>query len=264
MLKKDIDGNTDTGLLKILALLFMIVDHVGVRLFRDVQELRIIGRMAFPLYVWCIVVGTVYTRDPLKYALRLLIAAVIAQPFYMIGLNHSWDQFNVMYTLLLGYMAVAGIRFNRCGSRFWAPALCLLTTNFVTVDYGMNGVLLAILLYLCREKRGAIAAVMTAFCLYWGNGSTVLTTLFGYRFSQDQGFIGAVAQLNLVRVFLKLQALAALSLPLILWQRKKRTPFPKWAAYAAYPGHLLILWIVQLLMGKTTLLATKRLLFPFM
>ena len=83
MLKKDIAGNTDTGLLKILALLFMIVDHVGVRLFRDVQELRIIGRMAFPLYVWCIVVGTVYTRDPLKYALRLLIAAVIAQPFYM-------------------------------------------------------------------------------------------------------------------------------------------------------------------------------------
>lgn len=264
MQSKEIAGNHDTGLLKILALVFMVTDHVGARIFRNVTELRIIGRMAFPLYVWCLVVGAVYTRDPLKYALRLLVAAVIAQPFYMLGLNHTWQQFNVMYTLLLGYIAIAGIRLNRYGSRWWAPALALLVTCFVTVDYGWNGVMFAILLYLCREKRSAIAALMVAFCLYWGNASSVVKTLFGYSLTKDGTLLGEVMQLSVVRAFLKLQTLAILSLPLILWQRKKRTPFPKWAAYAAYPGHLLILWIVQLLMGKTTLLAAQKLLLPFM
>ena len=264
MQKREIAGNVDTGLLKILALVFMVVDHAGARIFKDIQELRIVGRMAFPLYVWCLVVGAVYTRDPLKYGLRLLLAAVIAQPFYMLGLNHTWDQFNVMYTLLLGYIAIAGIRINRNGSRYWAPALAIVATNYITVDYGMNGVLLAILLYLCREKRGSIAAVMAVFCLYWGNGSSAITTLFGYKFNTDQGLIGEITRLNIVRAFLKLQPLAVLSLPLMIWQKKSRTPFPKWAAYAAYPGHLLILWIVQLAMNKTTLDVARRLLFPFM
>lgn len=264
MQKKDIAGNTDTGLLKILALVFMVTDHVGARIFRNVTELRIIGRMAFPLYVWCMVVGAVYTRDPLKYALRLLVAAVIAQPFYMLGLNHTWQQFNVMYTLLLGYMAVAGIRINRYGSRYWAPALALLTTNFITLDYGLQGVLLAILLYLCRERRSAIAALMTAFCLYWGYSSATVTTLFGYSLGKPGTIVYKLTQVNVIRAFMRLQTLAILALPLMLWQRKKRTPFPKWAAYAAYPGHLLILWIVQLLTGNTTLLISQKLLFPFM
>ena len=264
MQRKDIAGNIDTGLLKILALVFMVTDHVGARIFRDVQELRIIGRMAFPLYVWCMVVGAVYTRDPVKYALRLLLAGVIAQPFYMLGLNHTWQQMNVMFTLLMGYIAVAGIRINRNGSRYWAPALMLMATGFVTVDYGYNGVMLAILLYLCREKRSAIAAVMAAFCLYWGNGSASVNQLFGYSLVQQGTLTGALMNMGVVRIFMKLQTLALLSLPLILWQREKRTPFSKWAAYAAYPGHLLILWIVQLLMEKTTLQAAQRLLFPFM
>lgn len=264
MPRNEIAGNRDTGLLKILALIFMVIDHVGARILTDVTELRIIGRMAFPLYVWCLVVGAAYTRDPLKYALRLLLAGVIAQPFYMLGLNHGWNQLNVMFTLLLGYMGIAGIRYNRYGSRCWAPILALFVTNFVTVDYGMNGVLFAMLLYLCRERRGAIAALMTTFCLYWGASSSAVTSLFGYRWAQEESLLAGILDLNLVRAFLRLQTLAILSLPLILWQRQKRTPFPKWAAYAAYPGHLLILWIVQLLMGKTTLLAAQKLLFPFM
>lgn len=264
MPRKEIAGNQDTGLLKILALVFMVIDHVGARIFTNVTELRIIGRMAFPLYVWCMVVGATYTSDPMKYALRLLVAAVIAQPFYMLGLNHTWSQFNVMYTLLLGYMAIAGIRINRYGSRYWAPVLALLVTNFVTLDYGMNGVMLAIFLYLCRERRGAIAALMAAFCMYWGTGSSTVSSLFGYRWGTESGVVPSILQLNFVRAFLRLQTLAILALPLILWKRQKRTPFPKWAAYAAYPGHLLILWIVQLMMGKTSLLISQKLLLPFM
>ena len=55
---------------------------------------------------------------------------------------------------------------------------------------------------------------------------------------------------------------ALLALPLMLWPRTKRTPFPKVAAYAAYPGHLLILWGIQLALGITTLQDSLRLLIP--
>lgn len=263
MQRREIDGNTDTGLLKIIAIVCMIIDHVGARLLPDVQEMRMIGRIAFPLYLWCMTVGACYTSDPVRYALRLFVAGVIAQPFYMLGLNHQWYQLNVMFTLLLGYLAIVGIRENRFGSCFWAPALALMATDFVTVDYGTNGVLLAVLLYLAREKRGGIAAVMIAFCMYWGNTSSSVRDLFGFSLQRSDA-LGQVLNLTIIKRFLKLQALALLALPLMLWRKKERTPLPKWVAYAAYPGHLFILWIVQLLMGKTTLYVARHLLFPFM
>ena len=50
-------GNTATGLLKLIALLFMLIDHSGKVLFNNCTEMRILGRIAFPIYVWCMIVG---------------------------------------------------------------------------------------------------------------------------------------------------------------------------------------------------------------
>ena len=50
-------GNTATTWLKIIALVFMFIDHSGKMLFPAVQEMRILGRIAFPVYAWCMVVG---------------------------------------------------------------------------------------------------------------------------------------------------------------------------------------------------------------
>ena len=56
-------ANTDTGLLKLIALACMIVDHVGAVFFPGAMEWRVLGRTAFPLYIWCAVVGCCYTRN---------------------------------------------------------------------------------------------------------------------------------------------------------------------------------------------------------
>ena len=82
----------------------MIIDHVGARIFPQIGELRVIGRIAFPLYIWCMAVGASYTSNPVRYALRLLLVGLIAQPFFMLGLSHSWSQWNVFATLFLGYL----------------------------------------------------------------------------------------------------------------------------------------------------------------
>lgn len=48
-----IAGCTATGVLKILALVFMFIDHAGKMLFPQIAEMRMLGRIAFPLYCWC-------------------------------------------------------------------------------------------------------------------------------------------------------------------------------------------------------------------
>ena len=77
MNQNEIRGNLDTGLLKIIALVCMIIDHAGVRLLGNATEWRLIGRIAFPLYLWCMVVGACYTHSPARYALRLLAVGLI-------------------------------------------------------------------------------------------------------------------------------------------------------------------------------------------
>lgn len=62
-----IAGCTATGVLKILALVFMFIDHAGKMLFPQIAEMRMLGRIAFPLYCWCMVVGISYTRSVPKY-----------------------------------------------------------------------------------------------------------------------------------------------------------------------------------------------------
>lgn len=253
-----LEGNRDTVLLKLFAGVCMIIDHVGARLFPQVMELRMIGRIAFPLYIWCLVVGACYTRNAYKYALRLLLVGLISQPCYMLGLNHGWDRLSVFATLLMGYLGIVGIQKKRYGSQFWAPLLALAVTCVVQMDYGWRGILLIMLMYLAREKRGAVAALMIAFCLYWGANSAQVQQVAGISLQ------GKFFTFDLVRAFLRLQTMAILALPLILWNREKRLFVPhRWVGYAVYPAHLLILWVVELSMGIMTLPQSLHLLFPW-
>ena len=56
-------GNENKTFIKLLAVLFMFIDHIGVAFFPGVYELRLLGRIAFPLFAWGMVTGAVYTRN---------------------------------------------------------------------------------------------------------------------------------------------------------------------------------------------------------
>ncbi len=236
-------GNENTGLIKAFAILFMLVDHAGAAFFPKVIELRIIGRIAMPLFVWCICVGAEYTRNIWKYALRLFLVGLLAQPCYMIGLNHRWYELNVYATLLCGLLGIAAIRENRFGSRWWGPALALLIPCAVKMDYGWQGAAFVLLLYGCRKQRSAIAALVTAFCLYWGNGTITLTKAFGIPVQQSISFLPYAS--GMLKDISRIQFWAILALPLMIIPMKRSVPMPKWLGYAAYPGHLLIFGIIR-------------------
>ncbi len=239
-------GNTATICLKLLALVFMFIDHSGKVLFHNMEEMRILGRIAFPLYVWCLIVGFHYTRSVPKYLLRILITGVISQPLYMIALNHTWNQPNIFLTLFLGLCALWGIREKKYLSQIWGPALAISLATVLHADYGWRGVTLFILLYAVQDSRSGIAAVMIAFFLFWGASYGVTKSLFGIqlRLNDLPAFLSQP-----LSAFMRMETYALLSLPLILIPFRRDLSLPRWVGYALYPFHLAVIILLKPLLG---------------
>ena len=245
--KATIAGSTSTGWLKLIALLFMFIDHAGKMCFPHLLEMRMLGRLAFPLYCWCMVVGAANTRSFPRYLGRIGLIGLISQPLYMVALHHPWTKANIFLTLFVALLGLWGLKEKKFLSHVWAPVIAIILAHLLGVDYGWKGVLLVFLLWAVKDSRPGIAAVMIAFCLFWGNGSASVYSLFGWNFS---GFTRTKIGMMLAP-FLKLQSLALLSLPLMLWNLPGRVRLPKWAGYAIYPMHLVLLICLEYAMGKT-------------
>lgn len=244
---RSIAGNTNTQLLKIIALVFMFIDHAGKMCFAGIPEMRMLGRIAFPLYCWCMVVGACHTRSFPRYLGRIALIGLISQPLYMVTLNHPLTDFNIFLTLFVALLGLWGLRERKLLSHIWAPVIALILAHRFGVDYGWRGVLLVYLLYAVRDSRAGIAAVMTAFCLYWGSTSSTVTQFFGVKLSG----ISRTALGGLISPFLRLQGLALLALPLMLVQLPCRLKLPRWTGYVLYPAHLVLLIALEYAMGKT-------------
>ncbi len=236
-------GCNATGLLKLIALVFMIIDHIGAVIFPEIPALRMLGRIAFPIYCWCLVVGFHYTRSVPKYLLRILLVGLISQPLYITAMNHAWTKPNIFLTLLLGLLGLWGLREKWYGSQIWAPVAVIVLATVLEVDYGWKGVLFILLLYACRGSRPAIAAVMIAYFLFWG-------TFFSNAFLLPLP-VSLAQWPNYLRLplnsFLRLETYGLLSLFFILPRFSQKVRLPVWAGYALYPAHLLLIMLLKAL-----------------
>ena len=238
-------GNTATGWLKIIALVFMFADHAGKMLLPNVPEMRFIGRIAFPIYVWCMIVGFHYTRSVPKYLLRVLIVGAASQPLYNLALNHTWKEPNVFLCLFLGLCALWGIREKKYLSQIWAPAAAMILAIVLKADYGWKGVLFFILLYAVQDSRPGIAAVMVAYFLFWGSFYSITNSFFGISF--DVKKLPAFLSQPLSSL-LRMEAYALLALPFLLIRFRKDLKMPRWIGYAIYPAHLALLYVLELIL----------------
>ena len=72
----------DGTMLKLIAMTSMVFDHAGDLFFHDQLWMRMIGRLAMPLFSFCIAEGYRYTKDRKKYLLRMGLFALISEiPF---------------------------------------------------------------------------------------------------------------------------------------------------------------------------------------
>ncbi len=237
-----VDLNNDTNLLKLVAMIAMFIDHAGKMLFPQYPIMRVIGRMAFPIYAYCIAVGCVYTKDPLKYFKRIVLLALISQPFYAVALGHenaamyavsfeehpvqaainfyvqSWTKPSILLPLAFGILVIWTIREREL---LLTLALALFCWKIqAKLDYGIRGLLLMILFYLFCSRWWISLPVMVFYMGWWGlkgAGYTLFDVSFG------------------------IQMFAMLALPLIYIHTKSKIRINKWLFYFYYPAHMILI-----------------------
>ena len=111
LIKKPFGGLT-SDILKILAVIFMVFDHLWATIVSGNDWMTYLGRLTFPIFAFQIAEGFIHTSNIKKYTLRLLIFALISEIPFNLFYGGSWFypyHQNVMFTLLLGLLAICQI-----------------------------------------------------------------------------------------------------------------------------------------------------------
>lgn len=255
--------------LKLIACITMLIDHVAAtllsaKLMNAVPEyaaqllvlhrlMRIIGRIAFPIYCFLLVEGAQRTRDSKKYALRLFVGMLLSEIPFDLAFSPDWMEYkwrlttpllgfnpgfnSVMMTLLLGFGMLQGMKQVK---GIWKAVMILpfyFLAELLYTDYGGMGILLIAVFALTRgmdhEKLLCILGCAAVLC---PGGKDM--QLFG--------------------IWIHSEAFAMLALiPIFCYDGRKLThsKAAQWAFYLFYPVHLSILALLAfLLLGYTPLL----------
>lgn len=251
----------NAAMLKRIAVVTMLIDHIGacvltrVLIFGGLSKnaytvcydiyniLRLLGRTAFPIFCFFLVEGFFKTRSRCKYMMRLGIFALLSEiPFDLAtqGVRfikpqrfamYTWNAQNVMFTLLIGLLAIWGM--DRVRKMVNIPdkaariavmalgcaligAVALLLGKYGRVDYGLYGVLTIIVIYLF-------------------NDNPVLKCLLGYC------------------ALFAIDANCLLGFLLLLLYDGEKGKQNKYFFYAFYPVHFIVLFTIALLITEKIL-----------
>lgn len=151
--------------LKIIALIAMTIDHVGLIFFTENLVFRAIGRIAFPIFAYFIAEGAVYTKNYFKYFFRMFLLGVIFLLVFYIFMNKIYFSiFSVFsFSLLIIYLYKKIVLFGENEKYLLMSSfiliglglmtiICYLTTIF-KFDYGIFGVITPVLIYLFANKN---------------------------------------------------------------------------------------------------------------
>jgi hypothetical protein len=219
--------------LKVVALLAMTCDHIAFYLYPQMEWLRIIGRIAAPIFL--LLVG--YNQS-FRFRNSLLIAAILTSVMdgVLIGI---WIPQNILWTILIVRMvlhhALPRVAFHEIAMA--AVVMIPLTVPFL--DFGSFGLLFALIGYRLRQQHSFSTAL-------WLVLSLVLFYLWTYYIIlPDLESFAAVATAILFGV-----------MGVVLWCAPYQTPVlraPRWVAGVAslalyyYVGHKLLLGLIRLL-----------------
>lgn len=243
-----VTGGISAGAMKIFACLIMMLDHIGagyiyygyhldnknIEHSADLRMLyfciRMVGRLAFPIFCFFIVEGYFRTRNVWKYLRNMVIFGLISEFPYDWALNNKyiyWNNQNVYFTLALGLLMVIIFDkitrgdFIKAGIKKQIAAIVLsslpiLAGFLLETDYGGLGVLLIFTFYIFRKykKLGVVSIILTL------------------------GFI------NITELF------ACFDFMLFEKYNGKKGISMKYFFYAFYPVHLLIIAVVRYLVFK--------------
>ena len=212
----------DGTALKLIAMICMGFDHVGDHFFPEEVWMRVIGRIAFPIFAFCIAEGFIHTHDRKKYLLRMTVFAAISEiPFDLLTAGKVLELGHQNIMLTFAWAILGLICFEKLKENKWVSYAILLafaiTSLLLGMDYNFLALGLIDIYYLLKDKKPYLkhmaAIIYHAFLrnvgIYW----------FGLL-----GF-----------------------LPILLYNGKRGRGF-KWLFYVFYPGHMLLLWAIGILL----------------
>ncbi|MCL2814340.1 MAG: conjugal transfer protein TraX [Oscillospiraceae bacterium] len=215
-------------------------------------QMRVIGRMAFPIFCFLVAEGCTHTRDIKKYIGRLAVFAIISQiphrmfqiakPGFHIAAGDlfKYTSGNVLITLMFGAIAAFFYAklFETGKNIFLCKVLPIvgIAVSFIAVEllrgeYGLYGVVTILLVYALRSKDDSDRDVKI-----WGSKYAQIlfcgiTSVIYYLFYQRISLYAIGAILSV--------------LPLLLYNQKPgHRRYRKWMFYIYYPAHMVILSVL--------------------
>ena len=228
--------------LHIIAMVFMLCDHLWARVIPGNEWLTCIGRLAFPIFAFMIAEGCRYTKNKLKYFLSLLILGTACQLVYdvvsgsvYIGILISFSV-SVLLVYLLGafYKAIfarKAVISVALGAAFAASVVTVYILNtLVSVDYGFWGCMMPVFASLTNLPIDAESRLKRI----------------------DKPFVRVLCMSACVVVYAinrgGFRLFALMSIPVLLLYSGKRGAWRmKYFFYIFYPLHLALLWGIYML-----------------
>ena len=236
-MEKGLSGNV----LKLIAIAAMTLDHVlwilypGYRTTWWLLALHAIGRITAPIFWFFIAEGYVHTRDFRKYALRLLLFALVSHFAYCFAFGISFlpfvksvfNQTSVIWSLFWGLIA---IRLFDSKIKEWLKLLLLVPILLISFPSDWSCIAVMAILYLWA-KRESFAQKML-WMMIWTAAYAIV-----YFFFID-------------KVYGVLQLCTALSIPLLRLYNGQRGRWKgmKWLFYVYYPAHLVLVGVLRLVL----------------
>ena len=219
--------------LKIIALICMTLDHVGAQLLPEVIWLRIVGRIAFPIFAYMIAEGARHTRKRARYLGTLAVMAVLFQIVFFFVSRMLYMSIFFTFTLSVCLIVLFDYALKSRTPLSYAAALgglfsvyfiCnhlphLLERYYFFIDYFFIGVLIPVALYYLKERWQKLLAMALMLCLLavWS------------------------------AVTLQWWGLLAL-IPLSLYNGKRGKYKMKYLFYVYYPLHLVVIFFISQLL----------------
>ncbi len=224
--------------LKIIAMITMLIDHMGLIFFPQYGIFRYIGRLAFPIFCFLLVEGFHHTSNVKKYLGRLLLFAVISEyPFDLMvcAPGQFMEAQNIFFTLFLGLSAISIMHYfdEKYPMDYFLKTLVnvLVAITFSSIavflktDYDVLGVFYIVIFYLYRGKHLFIFLCIEIISIYFYSG------IYEHWYMNKQAFAG-------------------LAVILTALYNGERGPKVKYLFYVFYPLHILaLLGIYYLLNG---------------
>lgn len=222
--------------LKKLAMGTMFIDHAAVALIYNCglgevspffetlgKAMRLIGRMAFPLYAFLLVQGFLYTRDWKKYVARVAMFAVISELPYNLVVGKKFlypAEQNTMFTMAVGLLCMKMVsdleKFERSSGNSWrtgrgntsqlmhvgrkwfhwfgtvmVAGVGITVAEVWHMDYGMYGILLLMVFYEFRfrpveQLMGGCVVLLLMYQNYYAFAAWIAIFLIS-RYNGERG-----------------------------------------------------------------------------